>query len=100
MGKGDYHGGSTKVGPADRSWFGNGPVTTKLPIDAAKKGGKKVREAAIARHQQAVEMERYAQLAQMLRDEGFNEKEVMKGIKLQIAKDRTIRVSNKSNGSD
>lgn len=96
MGKGDYHGGSTSIGPSDRGWFGNGAVTKKLPINSGKKGGRKAREAAIARHQQATEMERYAQLAQVLRDEGFSEKEVQKGLKLQAAKDRAKRDLSKT----
>ena len=95
MAKGGYNGGSTVVGPADRGWFGNGPFTEKLPINSSKKGGKKARKAAIARHQQAAKMERYAQLAQMLRNEGFSEKEVQKGLKLQVAKDRARRVLSK-----
>lgn len=81
------------VGPADQGWFGNGPVTAKMPINSGKKGGKKAREAAIARHQQSTEMDRYAAIAQMLRDEGFNEKEVRKGLKLQKAKDQANRRS-------
>jgi hypothetical protein len=94
MARGSYRGGSTMIGPANRSWFGKGRTTSRLPINTGKKAGKKARDAAIHRHRQALEIERYAALADMLRAEGFSEAEVERGIQLQRAKDRARRAES------
>ncbi|NKJ42508.1 hypothetical protein [Novosphingobium sp. SG720] len=88
---GSYNGGSTTIGPGSKGWFGNGGVTSRLPINSGKTGGKKARAAAIARHEQALRIERYAALAQSLRDAGFTEAEIKRGLSLQRAKDATAR---------
>lgn len=94
--RGSYSGGSTTIGPGSTGWFGNGGVTLRLPINSGKKGGKKARAAAIARHEQSVRIEKYAALAQALRDEGFTEAEVKRGLSLQRAKDRAAREADGS----
>lgn len=85
---GSYNGGSTTIGPGLKGWFGNGGPTPRLPINSGKKGGKKARAAAIARHKKSLQIDRYAALAEALRNEGFSEAEVTRGLSLQRAKDR------------
>lgn len=87
MGKGSYNGGSTTIGAGSRGWYGTGGPTEKLPINSGKTSGKRARDAAIARHRMALRLDRYAALAEALRQEGFSESEIKRGLQIQRAKD-------------
>lgn len=88
MGKGSYNGGSTTIGAGSRGWYGTGGPTDKLPINSGKKSGKRARDAAIARHRMALQLDRHAALAEALRREGLSEVEIKRGLQIQRAKDR------------
>ena len=90
MGNGGYNGGSTIIGPRSAGWFGKGGgkgSSKKWP----KKGNPNAIAAAIHRHEQNLETEYYALLAASLRDAGFTEREVRRGLTIQRAKNKKKR---------
>lgn len=85
MSKGGYFGGSTVV-HARSGWFS---------FSSRRKGRKivgkpnpKAINAAVQRHEEQLVIEKYRALADFLRQEGFTEKEVKRGLYLQRQKDR------------
>jgi hypothetical protein len=90
MSKGGYNGGSTMIGPRTLSWFS---TKKKNALGLGKKGisaktKAEANNAAIIRHEEQVEIERYRLLADALRAHGFTEQEVQRGLQIQEDKDR------------
>lgn len=89
MAKGGYNGGSTVIGPGSRGWFGSkkpGRPSSRLKPKAG--GNKQAVEAAVLRHREQLEIERYRLLADVLRKEDFSESEIRRGLQMQRRKDR------------